>query len=186
MRRFMILFFGSIAFLACRNPQDANSFTTKISKEEKAELPATGKEKADSEAARKWLIETVDYYFKPNKEDWSDMKGITTKTYEEYKVDAINVDLGTDGALTLSEFENKWRKKFDTKYAGIGVGFLVPEQDIGTIEVTSCKLLKCISEKKYLFEMIIRDSDFKREYKREIEVIRSSDSLLISDVKEFN
>ncbi len=186
MRRYLILFFGSIAFFACRNRQDTNSFITKVSEEEKAELPTAGKGEAGSEVVRKWLIETVDYYFKPNKEDWSDMKGITTKTYEEYKVDAINVDLGTDGALTLSEFENKWRKKFDTKYAGIGLGFLVPEQDIGNIEVTSCKLLKCISEKKYLFEMIIGDSDFKKEYRREIEVIRSSGSLLISDVKEFN
>ncbi len=136
----------------------------------------------ETENAKEWLIETIETYFK---KDLQEMRGITTKSYEEYKTDATNVDLDTEGALTQTEFENKWKGKFDIKYAGIGNGFLISGQDWGKIEVTKCNSLKSNSKDEFVFETTISDIDFKVDYKREIKVIKSENSFLISDVKEY-
>lgn len=137
---------------------------------------------SESEMAKKWLVETILTYFK---NDISEMSGITTKTYEEYKSEATNVEMDTDISMTQEEFENKWKNKYDTKYAGIGYGFLISAQDWGKIEVTKCNLL---SENKdsYVFEVVISDTDAKADYKRDIKVIKSGKSFLIDDVKEYN
>jgi hypothetical protein len=47
------------------------------------------------------------------------------------KEDAMNVDMDVDGSLTEKEFEDKWKGKFDTSKAGIGIGFLITGQDLG-------------------------------------------------------
>ncbi len=137
----------------------------------------------DTENAKEWLIETIETYFK---KDLQEMRGKTTKPYEEYKTDATNVDLDTEGALTQTEFENKWKRLYDTKYAGIGNGFLISGQDWGKIEVTKCNSLKSNSENEFVFETTIRDIDFKVDYKREIKVIKTENSFLICDVKEYD
>jgi hypothetical protein len=135
------------------------------------------------ENAKKWLIETIDVYFK---KDNLEMTGITTKTYEDYKVDAINVDLDTDGALTQEAFDDKWKSKFDTKYAGIGVGFLISAEDFGKIKVTKCDLLLSQSSDGYIFKTVITDTEFKTNYKRDIKIIKSGNSFLIDDVREYH
>lgn len=137
----------------------------------------------ETENAKEWLIKTIETYFK---KDLPEMRGITTKLYEEYKTDATNVDLDTEGALTQTEFENKWKRLYDTKYAGIGNGFLISGQDWGKIEVTKCNSLKSNSENEFVFETTIRDIDFKVDYKREIKVIKTENSFLICDVKEYD
>jgi hypothetical protein len=135
-----------------------------------------------SENAKKWLIETIQTYFK---KDFPEMSGITTKTYEEYKTEATNVGLDTEVAMTQTEFENKWKKKYDTKYAGIGFGFLISGQDWGKIEVSKCILLAENGD-SCVFQTILRDTEFKTDYKRDIRVVKSGNSFLIDDVKEYN
>jgi len=139
----------------------------------------------DTENAKEWLIETIETYFK---KDLPEMRGITTISYEEYKTDATNVDLDPEGALTQTEFENKWKRLYDPKYAGIGNGFLISGQDWGKIEVTKCNALKSNFKDKFVFvfETTIRDIDFKVDYKREIKVIKTENSFLICDVKEYD
>jgi hypothetical protein len=136
----------------------------------------------ESENAKKWLIETVETYFK---KDYPKMSVITTNAYEEYKTEATNVDLDTEIAMTQTEFENKWKDKYDTKYAGIGYGFLISGQDWGKIEVTQCNLL---SQNKgiYTFQTIISDTEFKTDYTRDITIIKSGSFFLIDDVKEYD
>ncbi len=184
MKKTLNLIISLILLNSCQNKDkvrsliDENDTTKLVSSESNQKIKETEKAKA-----KEWLIETIEANFE---KDFPEMKGITTKSYEEYKTEATNVDLDTDGALTQSEFENKWKDKYDTKYAGIGNGFLISGQDWGKIEITNCKSLKSNSENEFVFETIIRDIDFKIDYKREIKVIKYKKSFLISDVKEFN
>ena len=184
MLKTLTLIFSFLLLNSCQNNDkakssfDQNDSTKIVSSESDNNLKET-------EKAKDWLIETIEDNFKKNT---LEMKGITTKPYEEYKTDATNVDLDTEGALTQSEFENKWKRLYDTKYAGIGNGFLISGQDWGKIEVTNCKSLKSYSKDDFVFvfETTIRDIDFKVDYKREIKVIKTENSFLICDVKEFN
>lgn len=184
MKKRTVLFLMILISISCQNKSTKEEELT-----EKPTVENTEKEKKrnnqvsnKSESAKKWLIETVQTYFK---KDFPEMSGITTKTYEEYKTEATNVDLDTDVAMTQSEFENKWKNKYDTKYAGIGFGFLISGQDWGKIEVTQCNLL-LENDDSYVFQTILRDTEFKTDYKRDIRIIKSGNSFLIDDVKEYN
>ena len=106
---------------------------------------------------------------------------ITTKDYFDYKTDATNVDLDVDGSLTEKEFQDKWKSKFDTSKAGIGIGFLISAQDWNNIEVESCDL-KSSSKDEYIFNVMLRDDGFKATYPSVIKVIKENGSFLIADV----
>ncbi|WP_316804464.1 hypothetical protein [Pedobacter nototheniae] len=108
---------------------------------------------------------------------------IYTAKYMAYKDDAMNVDM--DGGMSLKAFTKKWTKDFSCKYAGIGVGYLVPGQDYGLIKVTRCDFTKKIGN-AYLFGVTIRDTEAKIDYKRDIKVIPSGNVFLIEDVLEYN
>jgi hypothetical protein len=136
-------------------------------------------ENQDQENAKDWLIKAIEINFNKDTFDTAD---ITTKTYAEYKSDAINIEY--ENGLTQEAFKKKWKNKFDLKYVGYN-GFLVPTQDYGKIKVSSCKLLSVTKDKAYIFETIIRDVDYKHNYKRDIKVIHSGKSFLIADVKEY-
>lgn len=180
MNKTLILFLVVLCSVSCQKeaakkeqlPEKSN---TEIKKKE------INQGNSESETAKKWLVKTILTYFK---NDISEMSGITTKTYEEYKSEATNVEMDTDISMTQEEFENKWKNKYDTKYAGIG-GFLISAQDWGKIEVTKCNLLSENMD-SYVFEVIISDTDAKADYKRDIKVIKSGKSFLIDDVKEYN
>jgi hypothetical protein len=134
-----------------------------------------------SELAKKWLIKSVENFFK---QEFPDMSKITTKSYNEYKTDAMNIDMGTDGSLTLEQFNKKWKKKYDVKYVGAD-GFLISAQDWGKVTVSKCDLLSS-KDNVYIFQTIIKDVTYKGSYKRTIKVIESGKSFLIDDVKELN
>ncbi|MET3020358.1 hypothetical protein [Flavobacterium hydatis] len=136
-------------------------------------------ENQNQENAKNWLIKTIETNFNKDTYEMSDM---TTKTYAQYKSDAINIEY--DNGLTEESFKKKWKNKFDTKYVGMN-GFLIPTQDYGKIKVSSCKLLYISKDKGYVFETIIKDLTFKTSYKRDIKVIQSGKSFLIADVKEY-
>lgn len=181
MKKNAVLFLMVLISISCQDKSE-----TKAEGVEKVTSENTTTEKGvainTSENAKKWLIETIATYFK---KDFPAMSGITTKTYEEYKSEATNVDLDTDVAMTQQEFENKWKNKYDTKYAGIGSGFLISGQDWGKIEVSKCNLLLEKGD-TYVFRTILNDTDFKTDYKRDIRIIKSGNSFLIDDVKEYN
>lgn len=181
MKKIAVLFLIVLISISCQNkPTKQDQLVEKTTIENNKIENNQASE--NSESAKKWLIETIKTYFK---KDFPKMTGITTITYEEYKTEATNVDLETDVAMTQTEFENKWKNKYDTKYSGIGFGFLISGQDWGKIEITKCNLLSEIDD-SYIFQTILSDTEFKTDYKRDIKIIKSGNSFLIDDVKEYN
>lgn len=136
----------------------------------------------EAEAAKKWLEKSIVDYFKADIGNGEkNLQKITTKDYFDYKMDAMNVDLDVDGSLTQKEFQDKWKSKFDTTKAGIGIGFLIPAQDWINIEVESCDL-KSSSKDEYIFNVVLRDDGFKAHYPSVVKVVKESGSFLIADV----
>lgn len=172
----------------------ASLFLIIACKEEKKEVknvvePQQIKEKVvlnndanEGEEAQKWLKTSIEDYFKADiGSEEKNMQKMTTKDYFEYKTDVTNVDMDVDGSLTEKEFEDKWKSKFDTQKAGIGVGFLITAQDWNKIEVGSCEL-KSSSKDEYIFNVVLRDDGFKAQYPSVIKVVKENDSFLIADV----
>jgi hypothetical protein len=132
-----------------------------------------------SELAKKWLVKAIENFFK---QESADMSSITTKSYNEYKSDAMNIDMGEE-SLTLEQFNKKWKKKYDVKHVGYD-GFLISGQDWGKIVVSKCDLISAKGN-VYIFQVIIKDTQYKATNKRDIKVIESGKSFLIDDVKEY-
>ncbi|QWT87641.1 hypothetical protein KBP46_07300 [Chryseobacterium sp. PCH239] len=172
----------------------ASLFMIIACKEEKKEIKKDGeiqpiKEKVvlhndsnEAEEAQKWLEKSIVYYFKADiGSEEKNMQKITTKDYFDYKTDATNVNLDVDGSLTDKEFQDKWKSKFDTSKAGVGIGFLISAQDWNSIEVESCDL-KSSSRDEYIFNVVLRDDGFKAQYPSVIKVVKENGSFLIADV----
>ncbi len=136
-------------------------------------------ETSESDLAKKWLIESIETNFKTAE---GLIDSICTKDYATYKSDAIGVEY--DGGMTQQAFEKKWKDKFDVKHVGVGTGFLISGQDWENIKVAKCELSPIKLREGYLFETIIEDLPSKATYKRDIKVIKSGKSFLISDVLE--
>lgn len=172
----------------------ASLFMIIACKEEKKEIKKDGeiqpiKEKVvlhnesnEAEEAQKWLEKSIVDYFKADiGSEEKNMQKITTKDYFDYKTDATNVNLDVDGSLTDKEFQDKWKSKFDTSKAGVGIGFLISAQDWNSIEVESCDL-KSSSRDEYIFNVVLRDDGFKAQYPSVIKVVKENGSFLIGDV----
>ena len=140
-------------------------------------------ENIDTAEACAWLKSNIEKFFKNY--ELSVMQDLTTKEYYDYKMDAMNVDLDLDGSLSTEEFNNKWKGKFDLKYAGIGQGFLISGQDFGEIKVSTCDLIHQ-AKGKITLKTIISDCEFQTDYPREITLIKEDKGFKIKDVKEFN
>ncbi len=135
----------------------------------------------DSQRAAEWLVKSIEEFYKqplPKK-----MADITTERYAEYKQDAICVEY--DG-LTLEQFKQKWDTVYNVTYAGVGGSFLTGQQDEGTIKVSECRLKASNRDIEFIFNVIISDTQFKLDHKREITVVKTDQGFKIDDVKEFN
>ncbi len=131
-----------------------------------------------------WLKTTIEKHFKMD-DSSDDMKAITTASYYAYKVDATNVDLDLDSSLTNAEFHQKWKGKFDTKYAGIGTGFLISGQDYGNITLSTCDFIRG-NEQEATYKVLISDCQYNTDYNREITLVKDQQTFKIANVKEFN
>lgn len=187
--KIIILFITLISMISCQKSQEQKSELkiqesvnkdtvipdTKISKNVKKPL-------TEDELAKKWLIENVEENF--NTADGLIDK-ICTKSYAEYKSDAIGIEY--DGGLTPKAFKKKWKGKFDIKYAGTGTGFLISGQDWVKIKVIKCELSPVKLKEGYVFETTIEDigATTKTIYKRDIKVVPSGNTFLIADVLEY-
>lgn len=168
--------------IACKEEKKENATLTQPETEQVKEKVVLHNESNEAEAAQKWLEKSIVGYFKADlvKQD-KNMQKMTTKDYYDYKTDATNVDMDVDGSLTEQEFNDKWKGKFDTSKAGIGIGFLIPAQDWNNIEVGSCEL-KSSSKDEYTFSVVLKDDSFKAKYPSVIKVIKENGSFLIADV----
>ncbi|ATN04551.1 hypothetical protein CRN76_03565 [Chryseobacterium indologenes] len=179
MKRMIIASLFSI--IACKEEKKEN--ITQSRPQVKEEVVQEAKSQAnESEEAKKWLQKNIEDYFKADLVAQEKvMQKITTKEYFDYKTDATNVDLDVDGSLTEKEFEDKWKKKFDIKKAGIGVGFLISGQDWDEIKVSECKLLES-KKNDFLFDIVLADEKMKAKYPIKVKVIKNKDSFVIADV----
>ncbi|SHL44687.1 hypothetical protein SAMN05444484_1011519 [Flavobacterium chilense] len=133
-------------------------------------------------SAKKWLIESIETYFK---NDNSEMASITTKRYAEYKSDAMNIEFDVDGNLIEKYFEKKWKNHYDTKLAGFHSGFLISGQDWINPTVTKCDF-KNKTENCLVFKTTISDDGYKVKYIREIKIIKENGHFKIDDVIDLN
>jgi hypothetical protein len=168
------------SIFSCQKKQEIKNDT--IVKKDTIITDIPAKVLTESELAQKWLIQNIEENFKTPD---GLIDSICTKTYAEYKSDAIGVDY--DGGMTLKAFEKKWKGKFDAKHAGTGTGFLISGQDWVKINVKKCELSPLKLKEGYLFETMIEDvgATTKTTYKRDIKVVPSGNSFLISDVLEY-
>lgn len=134
----------------------------------------------DTTKAAAWLIDVVTRHFEHNDPS---MEKMSTKDYYQYKTEAANVDMGINGSLDRLDFEQKWKDKFNTKYAGIQTGFLISAQDNGKVIVNSFDFLK-EEDKKLWFNVILEDIDFKTKFRREIAIVKEDNLFKLADVKE--
>ncbi len=169
------------SIIACKEEKREN--ITQSRPQVKEEVVQEAKSQAnESEEAKKWLQKNIEDYFKADLVAQEKvMQKITTKEYFDYKTDATNVDLDVDGSLTEKEFEDKWKKKFDIKKAGTGVGFLISGQDWDEIKVSECKLLES-KKNDFLFDVVLADEKMKAKYPIKVKVIKNKDSFVIADV----
>ncbi len=169
------------SIIACKEEKKEN--ITQSRPQVKEEVFQEAKSQAnESEEAKKWLQKNIEDYFKADLVAQEKvMQKITTKEYFDYKTDATNVDLDVDGSLTEKEFEDKWKKKFDIKKAGTGVGFLISGQDWDKIKVSECKLLES-KKNDFLFDVVLADEKMKAKYPIKVKVIKNKDSFVIADV----
>lgn len=186
MNKFLIT--ASIITLTAMSHADAQKKNT----DRKAPTQQKGaKENKDIEKGKIWITRVVASTLNKanglaentNEEAEGKHKEIYTDQYMAYKNDAM--EAGMKGKMSLKEFKKKWAKDFNCEYAGTSTGYLVADTDYGFIEITRCVFIKKIGA-AYLFETIIRDTEAKIDYKRDLKIIPSGNSFLIEDVLEYN
>lgn len=173
MKQLYILSLG-ILFLACKN-------------ENKAEAPVVQKEEIpveliqeNAENGKKWLEKSIDGHFS---NDNPPMIMMTTPDYYEFKIDALNADLGLPGSITKDEFTAKWKDKFDLSREDVYDGFLIPAQDFGKIKVGSVEFEKNLSD-TLVYNVLINDEQFGVSYQSIIHLIPIEKGFQIAD--QFN
>lgn len=138
----------------------------------------------DAAEAKAWLVKSIESYFNADISNQENiMQNITTKDYYEFKTDATNVDLDVDGSLTLKEFQQKWKNKFNTQNVVLNTGFLIPAQDWTKIEVRKCDLNASL-ENDYSFYVELQDTGSKEVYKCIIKVTKIKNNFFIGNVLE--
>lgn len=131
-----------------------------------------------------WLVKSIESYFNADTSNQENiMQNITTKDYYNFKTDATNVDLDIDGSLTLKEFQQKWKNKFNTENVALNTGFLISAQDWTKIEVKKCDLNASL-ENDYSFYVELQDTGSKEVFKRIIKVTKIKNKFFIGNVLE--
>ncbi|MEA5459346.1 hypothetical protein VB796_09870 [Arcicella sp. LKC2W] len=183
MKKISILLFSILIFTACQKNKVAEQQTDSLKVESVAKVDTVAKSVIvdSSEMAKKWLIYRIEDSFKNNMGEYDK---ICTKKYAEYKSDATGV--GMDGGMDEKAFKKKWSKEYDTKYSGMGIGFMINAQDWNTIKVTEVQLKNKLENGCYFFKIVVEDIEAKAKYNRDVKVIRSGKAFLIDDVLEYN
>ncbi len=133
--------------------------------------------------AQEWLTKTIiEYFDQPS----SHFQEITTQQYAEYKQDAICVVYDCNNSITPEQFKVKWDGIYETKFAGIGEGFLIDQQDWGKIVVLKCEIVSQPKPGIFILHTIISDTMFELTHCKEIKVVRTEIGFKIDDVKDLN
>lgn len=131
--------------------------------------------------AQKWIETEIPKAFNSQ---LNPIESLATDKYQQYKSDAINVDF--DGGLTEAAFQEKWKKEFNTKKAGIGLSFILGVQDYELVKVERARFVKKISPTSYLFLVSFSYSENSGTVAVQLIVEELENSFLISDVWQEN
>ncbi|MCD0477367.1 hypothetical protein LPB90_02790 [Chryseobacterium sp. LC2016-29] len=174
-----IFIISLLLIISCSETKKEEIKTNNLPKESVVEN--NSKESAE---AKTWLVKSIESYFNANISNQENiMQNITTKDYYDFKTDATNVDLDIDGSLTLKEFQQKWKNKFNTENVAFNTGFLISAQDWAKIEVKKCDLNASL-ENDYSFYVELQDTGSKEVFKRIIKVTKIKNKFFIGNVLE--
>lgn len=134
----------------------------------------------NAEKGKKWLEKSIVGHFSS---DNPPMIMMTTPQFYEFKIDALNADLGLPGSITKEEFTAKWKDKFDLNRPDVYDGFLIPAQDFGKIKVGSVEFDKNLSD-TLVYNVLINDDQFGASYQSIIHLIPIEKGFQIAD--QFN
>jgi hypothetical protein len=127
---------------------------------------------------KNWLTNSLNEYFKKD----VSMRSITSDLYFERKSDAMKV--GSSGGLTIQGFKAKYGVRHPVEFAGLGKGFLLPNENYGQIEIGKCVFKNRTEMKGFLFEVSLKDLSIQKEFIREIVVTKSWNAFEIDNVLE--
>lgn len=131
--------------------------------------------------AQKWIETEIPKAFNSQ---LNPIETLATDKYQKYKSDAINVDF--DGGLTEAAFQEKWKKEFNIKKAGIGLSFILGVQDYESVKVERARFVKKISPTSYLFLVSLSYSENSGTVAVQLIVEEHENSFLIADVWQEN
>jgi hypothetical protein len=131
--------------------------------------------------AQKWIETEIPKAFNSQ---LNPIESLATDKYQKYKSDAINVDF--DGGLTEAAFQEKWKKEFNTKKAGIGLSFILGVQDYELVKVERARFVKKTSPTSYMFLVSFSYSENSGTVAVQLIVEEHENSFLISDVWQEN
>ena len=136
----------------------------------------------DTVSVKQWLIKVIIDYVNSEDSKSADenLQKVLTTDYYRYKIDAITLE---SSDMTNEEFNNKWKSKYDTRYAGHG-GFFTSVMDHGNVEISKCRPIKTYGDTAKIFHTIVHDIRWNTDYTFEIKIIYKDNRLLIDDVKE--
>lgn len=139
----------------------------------------------DTSTVKLWLTNVIIDYASNDDltSGFNNMRSALTDDYYNYKQDAINMEY--DSEITWEQFHQKWKWKYDTKYVGKG-GFFISTQDQGKITVPVCNLVSSIGDTALVYNVVIRDLDFKTDFIRDITIVTRGQRVLIDDIKEYH
>lgn len=166
------LFLTSVFLISCHSKSDyegLNEMQSRMPEIHNTDLTLKGE---------KWLVESIEGHFA---NDNPKMIMMTTPEYYEFKLDALNLNLGLSESLTQESFEKKWSEKYNLNREDVYSPFLISAQDFGEIKVKKCEFKKHESD-TLVYEVEISDVKFNVDYASEIKILPTDNGYLIADV----
>lgn len=175
----IFILMGTACNIGKSNTQETVDSTKTAATENKVtEAP---KKEQNCDDAKAWLEKMIPSYFNDNEGELGVMKVMTTPQYYAYKVDAMNVDMGSNESMSQAAFEQKWKDKYDVKKAGIQSGFLITGQDWDKISVEKCEFTEARND-TCIFNVVLADKKWNERYPSIVKVINWGNLFVIGDV----
>lgn len=182
LKKILVSLFA-ISLAGCGQSSSTKAPATPADTITKAGVPASSVAAASEDddqqeivAAKDWLEKSISLFF----QDKTTMEKICTKQYNSFKNDGWSM---SEGDMSEKKFKSKWGAIYNLNLFCSDCGFLIDGQDYGKIKAEAT--LKSKTNDGYWFSVLIKDLDFKANYKRDIRVVNSGNSFLIDEILEY-
>lgn len=177
---FSILLFACLA--GCGQNSSTKTQSTPTDSIAKADTPVNNISPDENDgqqeivAAKDWLEKSISLFF----QDKTTIEKICTNQYASFKNDGWSM---SEGDISEKKFKDKWGNIYKLDLFCSDCGFLIDGQDYGKIKPEA--IFKNKSNNGYWFSVLIKDLDFKADYKRDIRVVKNEGSFLIDEILEY-